>query len=67
VKYHLMEEQQQPWADFLHWFTTTELCRSIWQRLDRPEGTMTAFAERLVAELLAAGALAQRDGVLHDA
>ena len=36
VKYHLMEEQQQPWADFLRWFTGTELCQSIWQRLDRP-------------------------------
>jgi glyoxylase-like metal-dependent hydrolase (beta-lactamase superfamily II) len=67
VKYHLMEERQQSWADFLRWFTATELCRSIWQRLDRPEATMAAFAERLVAELLAAGALARRDGVLHDA
>ena len=67
VKYHLMEERQQPWADFLRWFTATELCGTIWQRLDRPEGTMTAFAERLVAELLAAGALARRDDVLQDA
>jgi glyoxylase-like metal-dependent hydrolase (beta-lactamase superfamily II) len=67
VKYHLMEERQQSWADLLRWFTTTELCRTIWQRLDRPEGTMPAFAERLVAELLAAGALAQQGGVLHDA
>ncbi len=67
VKYHLMEEGQQLWADFLRWFSTTELCRTIWQRLDRPEGTLPAFAERLVAELLAAGALARQDGVLHDA
>lgn len=67
VKYHLMEEQQQPWPDFLRWFSATEMCGSIWQRLGRPEATMTAFAEHLVAELLAAGALARRDGVLHDA
>jgi hypothetical protein len=66
VKYHLMEERQQPWADFLHWFAATGLCGSIWQRLGRPEGTLAAFAEGLVAELLAAGALARRGGVLHD-
>ena len=67
VKYHLLEQQQESFPDFLLWFTGTELCRSIWLRLDRPEGSMVAFAERLVAELVALGALANRGGVLHDA
>jgi glyoxylase-like metal-dependent hydrolase (beta-lactamase superfamily II) len=66
VKYHLMEERQQRWADFLRWFSATELCRSIWQRLDRPERTLAAFAERLVTELLATGALARQGDLLHD-
>ena len=67
VKYHLLEEQQQAWPDFLGWFTAVELCRTIWQRIGRPEGTLPAFAERLVGELVAAGALARQGAVLHNA
>ena len=67
VKYHLLEERQQPWPDFLAWFTAVELCRTIWHELGRPDGTMAAFAERLVAELVTVGALARQGNVLHDA
>ena len=67
VKYHLLEEQQQSWSAFLDWFSAVELCRSIWHGLGRPEGTMSAFGERLIDELLATGALARRDDLLLNA
>ncbi len=67
VKYHLLEEQQQSWSDFLAWFTEVELCRTVWGELGHPHGTMAAFAEHLVSELVAAGALARRDGLLLNA
>lgn len=64
VKYHMLEEQQQSWSDFLAWFTEVELCRTVWGGLGHPDGTMAAFAEHLVSELVVAGALARRDGLL---
>jgi len=67
VKYHLLEEQRQAWPDFLAWFSSVELCRTIWERQGRPDGTMTAFAERLVDELVAAGALVRRGEWLDNA
>jgi glyoxylase-like metal-dependent hydrolase (beta-lactamase superfamily II) len=67
VKYHLLEVQQQSWADFLSWFTEVDLCRVIWHSLGRPDGTMPAFAERLVGELTAIGALTRRDALLINA
>ncbi|MDP1692814.1 MAG: MBL fold metallo-hydrolase [Burkholderiaceae bacterium] len=67
IKYHLLEEQQQPWSDFLAWFTEVEMCRAIWDALGHPKGTMPAFAEHLVAELVASGALGRRDALLLNA
>jgi len=67
VKYHLLEEQRQPWPDFVAWFASAGLFGTIWQRLGRPEGTLTAFAELLVAELVAVGALGRQGSVLHNA
>jgi len=67
VKYHLLEERQQPWSAFLAWFTEVDLCRSIWHGLGRPEGSLAGFAERLVDELVATGALDRRDDLLLDA
>jgi glyoxylase-like metal-dependent hydrolase (beta-lactamase superfamily II) len=67
VKYHLLEVQQQSWTDFLSWFTEVDLCRVIWHSLGRPDGTMPAFAERLVGELTAIGALTRRDALLINA
>ena len=67
VKYHLLEVQQQPWVDFLAWFTEVDLCRVIWHSLGRPDGTMPAFAERLVGELMAIGVLSRRDALLINA
>ena len=67
VKYHLMEEQQQAWPDFLDWFSATPLCQAIWQQLGRPDGTPARFAEHIVHELVRGGALLSREGLLHDA
>ena len=64
VKYHLLEEQRQTWNDFLDWFDGLALCRRIWLDQGRPEGTVAAFADRLVAELVSSGALARQGGDL---
>jgi glyoxylase-like metal-dependent hydrolase (beta-lactamase superfamily II) len=66
LKFHLLEEQQRAWAPLLAWFTSVSLYGAVWQRLGRPEGTMAAFAERIVAELAAAGVLAVRDGIVYN-
>ncbi len=63
VKYHLMEVQQQPLPDLLRWFDDTPLCAAVWQRLQRPEGPLRAFAQRTVDELVGSGAL-RMDGQL---
>ena len=62
VKYHLLEVQRQPWPDFQRWFAAAPLCAAVWQRLGRPEGTLAAFAERSVHDLVGSGALALREG-----
>ncbi len=67
LKFHLLEEQQQAWAPLLAWFTGVSLYGAVWQRLGRPEGTMAAFAERIVAELANAGVLVVRDGIVYNA
>ena len=66
VKYHLMEVAQQPWPVFIGWFCGTPLCQRLWLRLGRPENSLAAFGEKMVHELRDGGALALRDGVLHD-
>ncbi len=67
IKYHLMEEQSQPLADFEAWFAGAPLCQRVWQRLGRPEGSLPAYADQLVHDLLRGGALALREGRLHNA
>ncbi len=67
TKYHLMEERCQHGPEFMAWFCAAPLCEAVWQRLQRPEGSLARFGERLVEELVRGGALQWRDGVLHDA
>jgi glyoxylase-like metal-dependent hydrolase (beta-lactamase superfamily II) len=57
LKYHLLEEQQQALPDLLAWWSSVPLIQRLWQRLQRPAGTMAAWCEQLVRELAAAGAL----------
>lgn len=67
IKFHLLEVQQQTWPALLDWFSGVTLYAAVWQRMGRPAGTLTAYAEQVVAELVAQGVLAQRDGSLYDA
>lgn len=67
VKYHLLEVRQEPWSDFVAWFTAAPMSEAIWARLGRPEGTLAAFAERTVSELVDKAVLARRDGWVLDA
>lgn len=64
VAYHMMEEGQQDWPALLHWFGSVSLYPLVWQRIGRPEGSLPAYAEAVVKELVAGGVLALRDGVV---
>ncbi len=66
VKYHLLEEQQQAWPELLGWFGSVSLYNTVWQRLGQPEGTLHAFARKIVGELASAQVLAVRGGVIHN-
>jgi len=67
IKYHLLEERAQPWPDLLAWCGRTPLLARVWQRCGRADGSAVAWCERLVGELVGGGALALRDGTVHDA
>ncbi len=66
LKYHLMERRAEPWPQLLDWFAATPLCAGACARLGHA-GAARALGEALARELIAAGVLAERDGVLHDA
>ncbi|MDE1949063.1 MAG: MBL fold metallo-hydrolase [Burkholderiales bacterium] len=66
IKFHLLEQQQLPWAELMEWFTSVPLYRAVWQRLGRPDGSLQAYGERVVADMAGAGVLAVREGVVHD-
>ncbi|MEN9629496.1 MAG: hypothetical protein RJA10_2723 [Pseudomonadota bacterium] len=68
VKYHLMEEREQPLGALLDWAEAVPLFRDLWLRFP-PAGVagMRQWAERSVHELVTAGALTLRaDGVVAD-
>lgn len=67
LKYHLLEERQQPLTALLDWWSATPLADRVWRRLGQPEHTLAAWGRQLVDELTASGALEQRAGVVHDA
>ena len=66
MKYHLMEVQRQSAAELLAWFAGTALCLAVWQRLGRPEGSVAAFGERTLKDLVGSGALSLTDGWVRD-
>jgi hypothetical protein len=39
----------------------------VWQRLGHPQRSLHAWCDALLRELVEAGAVALRDGVVHDA
>jgi glyoxylase-like metal-dependent hydrolase (beta-lactamase superfamily II) len=66
AKYHLLEVGSQPLAELLAWFAATPIALQVWRRLGHPEGSPSAWGEKLVAELAASGAVALRDGRVHN-
>ncbi len=67
IKYRLLQAQSCSWPELLAWFGASALIGDIWQRMGRPEGNLAAFAEGLVKELAAIGALQLRGGRVHNA
>ncbi len=67
VKYHLLEEQQQAWPEFLTWLDGATLTHQVWRRSGHPHGSVRAWAQQVVAELAGSGALTLRDGVIYNA
>ncbi len=67
LKYHLMEEQQQPLAALRDWAAGTPLLGRIWQRLDRPGGSITGWCDQLLADLVRSGAARVDEGVAANA
>jgi glyoxylase-like metal-dependent hydrolase (beta-lactamase superfamily II) len=66
VKYHLMEDQQQALPALRAWMADAPFLTAIWDGLGRPEGSLAAWNEHLLRDMLAAGTLVLRDGVVHD-
>jgi len=66
LKYHLMEERQQPLAELREWMRGVPLLRSVWLALARPDGSLTAWSERVLQDLLAGGVLQLRGDVVVD-
>jgi glyoxylase-like metal-dependent hydrolase (beta-lactamase superfamily II) len=67
IKFHMLEVQQQTWAQFTTWLGGVSLYPAVWQRMGRPEGTLNAYAEKVVSELATSNVLAVRDGVVFNA
>jgi glyoxylase-like metal-dependent hydrolase (beta-lactamase superfamily II) len=67
IKYHLLEVQSCTWPALLAWLGTSVLCTNIWHRLGEPGGSLAAFAEQLVIELVASGALQRRGKLVLNA
>ncbi len=66
LKFHLLEEQAQAQAALREWLAAAPMMQRLWQRLDRPAGSVEAWCDALVGELAASGALIVRDGVVHN-
>jgi glyoxylase-like metal-dependent hydrolase (beta-lactamase superfamily II) len=66
AKYHLLEVGSEPLPGLLAWFAATPIAQQVWQRLGRPAGSPAEWGALLIAELVTQGALALRDGVVHN-
>jgi len=66
LKYHLMEEREQPWDEVLVWAASTPLLASCQARAG-VAGPLRDFTTRLLEDLVAAGALGRDGAVLRDA
>ena len=66
IKFHLMEVREQSLARLQLWAGDTPYLRRLWRVLGHPARSLHRWCEQLVGELVAAGALHLRDGVVHD-
>jgi len=66
LKYHVMEEREQELPAVREWLRDTPLMQSIWAGLGRPEGSAAVWADRLLQEMVAGGALGLRGNIVHD-
>jgi glyoxylase-like metal-dependent hydrolase (beta-lactamase superfamily II) len=68
LKYHLMEVRRETRPELLQWAADAPLVRKLWAGFGVHESeSPAAWCARLVDELVGSGALALRDGVVHDA
>jgi glyoxylase-like metal-dependent hydrolase (beta-lactamase superfamily II) len=68
IKYHLMEERRQSWAELMTWACARPMFAHVFEDQESSKGlTLQEWCETLVRELADRGALAVRDGVIHDA
>ena len=65
MKYHLMEERQQPRDDLLAWSVATPLFAGVWPQLGGARSN-AQWCEQMLDELLAAGVLVQAGEVVQD-
>jgi glyoxylase-like metal-dependent hydrolase (beta-lactamase superfamily II) len=66
IKYHLMEEGRQPYADVLRWAEATPLIART-QQTAGDRNSLPAWCAQLAADLVGAGALQHVEGWLLDA
>lgn len=66
LKYHLLEAGQQGIAELRAWFASTPLIQRMYRRMSAPPKSLEAWCDALLAELVAAGALVVRDGVIYN-
>jgi glyoxylase-like metal-dependent hydrolase (beta-lactamase superfamily II) len=66
VKYHLMEVQGQSWAAYADWFCGLRLSHAVWEQVGQPEGSVSAWGQRIARDLVASGALAADEQTLFD-
>ena len=64
LKFHLLEEGQQGLAELRAWFASAPLVQGMGLRMGAPPQGLDAWCDALLAELVAAGAAAVRDGVV---
>jgi len=68
IKYHLMEEREEPEADVLRWTRTAPMLRELWARHPPPGmSEVGQWAAQAVQQLVAAGALRREGALLRDA
>ena len=67
IKFHLMEERQQSWVELKAWADARPLFNRVFEEQESGTGrTLQQWYETLVGELVERGALAVRDGLVHD-